>query len=371
MRKIKASVIRELRGKFKTEELYIDEPKALEVLIDVKASGLCHSDLHLVNEGFGILNQFPAVLGHEIAGVVAAVGEGVTEFKPGDHVAASLIQFCGMCESCLSGETYYCTNRNFTLRKPDEAPRLKDKADKPVFQGFGISGFSQMCLVHQNQLAKIPKEIEFSKACILGCGTITGAGAIINTAKVRPGDAVAIIGIGGVGLNAISGARVSGATPIIAIDVQDEKLELAKKFGATHVINSKKEDPIKKVFEITGGGVKAAFEVIGMKTTAEQAIAMTKLGGGAYLIGLQDPKTHVQLPGFEGFTGMGREVKGVWMGSTNIKKDIPMYAKLYLEGRMNLDDLVSKEINIDEVQEAYENLGKGNVIGRTVITSFE
>ncbi|PUZ22124.1 S-(hydroxymethyl)glutathione dehydrogenase / alcohol dehydrogenase [Chitinophaga costaii] len=365
---MKASIVKEIGGKFQTADIEIDKPKGSEVLISVKASGLCHSDLHIRDHSYGY--AFPAVLGHEPAGVVEAIGEDVTEFQVGDHVVGCLIQFCGKCEECLSGRTYLCQHPEYTLRKEGESPRLQG-ADKSVLnQGFGLGGFAEKILVHEHQLAKVPKEMPFDKACLLGCGTVTGAGAIINSAKIRPGDSVAVIGTGGVGLNAISGAKIAGATTIIAIDIDDEKLAFSKKFGATHTINSSKENPVAKVKEITEGGVTAAFEVIGLKATSEQALEMIKRGGSAYLIGMAKPGTVLSVKTFEEMLANAKNLVGVMMGSSNLKRDIPMYAKLYLEGRMNLDDLVYKQININQVEEAYQELASGKIIGRSVITSF-
>ncbi|MDE1191358.1 MAG: Zn-dependent alcohol dehydrogenase [Arachidicoccus sp.] len=366
---MKASIVDEVGGKFKTVDVEIDQPQGFEVLISVKASGLCHSDLHIRDHGFGY--PFPSVLGHELAGIVEAVGETVTDFKVGDHVVGCLIQYCGHCENCLSGKTYMCLHPEETLRKETVKPRLYGKDGSAVVnQGFGLGGFAEKALVHQNQLAKVPDEMPFDKACILGCGTVTGAGAIINTAHVRPGDSVAIIGTGGVGLNAIAGAKVAGATTIIAIDIDDEKLEFSRRFGATHTVNSKNEDPVAKVKEITNGGVDVALEVIGLKATSEQALHMAKKGGGAYLIGLAKPGTILSVESFEEMVAYNKHLEGVMMGSSDLKRDIPMYAQLYLQGRMNLDDLVYKTISIDQVEEAYEELASGKIIGRSVITSF-
>ncbi|WP_312900485.1 Zn-dependent alcohol dehydrogenase [Chryseobacterium taichungense] len=366
---MKASLVEGLGGVFHTVDIEIDSPKGMEVLVSIKASGLCHSDLHIRDKGYGY--AFPVILGHELAGVVEAVGDAVTEFKVGDHVVGCLIQYCGHCRNCLQGKTYLCEHPEETLRKEGEGERifLKDKTTK-LNQIFGLGGFAEKALVHQYQLAKIPDEMPFKQACILGCGTVTGAGAIINTAHIRPGDSVAIIGTGGVGLNAISGAKVAGATTIIAIDIADDKLEFAKKFGATHLVNSKKEDPVAKVKEITDGGVDAAFEVIGFKVTSEQAFHMTRKGGGAYIIGMAKPGTAIEVESIEELMGQSKHLEGVIMGSTNHKRDIPMYAALYLQGRLNLDDLIYQEISLDQVQDAYDQLAEGKIIGRSVITSF-
>lgn len=367
---MKVSIVEKAKTAFVTREAEIDAPMENEVLINVKASGLCHTDAHLAENDFGMFT-FPVLMGHELAGVVESVGSKVTEFKVGDHVVGCLIQYCGHCGPCLSGKTYLCNNPNEMMRKPSEKPRLKLSSGKgSLTQGFGLGGFAEKALVHENQLAKVPKEIPFSKACLLGCGTVTGAGAVINTAKVRPGDSVAIIGAGGVGLNAVSGAKIAGATTIIVIDIQDDKLAFSKKFGATHLINSKKEDAVARVMEITGGGVDAAFEVIGLPVTSQQALAMTNRGGGAYIVGMHAPGTKMEFNGTTDFLYASKKLEGVVMGSTNLKRDIPMYANLYLQGRMNLDDLVYQEININDVQKAYDQLSEGKIIGRSVITSF-
>ncbi|WP_192349126.1 zinc-binding dehydrogenase [Algoriphagus sp. Y33] len=366
---MKISIVEKVKTPFVTKEAEIDSPMEHEVLINVKASGLCHSDAHLQQNDFG-LYPFPIVMGHELAGVVESVGNRVTEFQVGDHVVGCLIQYCGECESCLSGHTHTCQHPEKTLRKPGDKPRLSMKDGSSLTQAFGLGGFAEKALVHQNQLAKIPKEMPFAQACLLGCGTVTGAGAIINTAKVRPGDSVAIIGAGGVGLNAVSGAKIAGATTIIVVDIQDDKLEFSKKFGATHIINSKNEDPIAKVMEITGVGVDAAFEVIGLPVTSKQALSMAKRGGSAYLIGMHTPGVQTEVDGTVDFIIPGRKLEGVMMGSSNLKRDIPMYANLYLQGRMNLDDLIHQEINIDDIQRAYDELDEGKIIGRSVVTSF-
>lgn len=366
-RTIKAAVVNATGAGFDIEDIEIGEPIGREVLVEVKAAGLCHSDLHFASNDFGV--PLPVVFGHELAGVVKQVGSEVREFAVGDHVVASLIQYCGHCMPCLSGKTFQCDSPQETLRDGKFGQRL-ERAGHAVTTGFGTAAFAELSLIHENQLAKIPKEIAFPQACILGCGTVTGAGAAINTAGVRPGDTVAVIGVGGVGLNVVSGARIAGATKIIAIDVQPGKLELSRRFGATDTVNSAQVDAVEEVLRRTGRGVDHAFECIGLKSTAEQAIVMTRVGGGAYLIGIQKPTTRIEIPVMEwGFLERQRKVQGVFMGSANLKHDIPMYAELYLQGRLNLDDLISQEINIRQINEAYEAL-KGGEIARSVITSF-
>lgn len=363
---MKAAILNTLNARFEIEDVKLDAPKGREVLVEVKASGLCHSDLHMAENNFGV--PLPAVFGHELAGIVRQVGPDVREFKVGDHVVGSLIQYCGHCEACLDGRTYQCKHPEETLRGPQEPPRItRDGA--PVTSVFGTAAFAEYTLVHENQLARVPDELPFPQASILGCGCITGAGAAINTAKVKSGDTVAVIGVGGVGLNVISGARLAGAKRIIAIDTQPAKEELAQKFGATDFINATEGDVVARVKALTGGGVDHSFEVIGLKSTSEQAIKMVRLGGGAYLIGVHKPGSTIDLDVLGDMLSRQVTVKGVMMGSTNIKHDIPIYAELYLQGRFNLDDLISREIKLSDINEAYQELKKGQ-IARSVITSF-
>jgi len=363
---MKAAVLNEINGKFEIEDIEIDTPKKREVLVAVKASGLCHSDLHMSEGDFGV--PLPAVFGHELAGIVEAIGPDVREFKVGDHVVASLVQYCGHCEACLDGRTYQCAHPAETLRDTADGQRLT-RNGKPVTAVFGTAAFAEYSLVHENQLVKVPDALPFPQASILGCGCVTGAGAAINTANVRPGDTVAVIGVGGVGLNVISGARLAGAARIIAIDMQPAKEKLARQFGATDFIDAGKGDAVELVRALTKGGVDHAFEVIGLKATSHQAIKMARLGGGAYLIGLHKVGATIEVDVLDDLITRQVIVRGVYMGSSNIKHDIPMYAELYLQGRFNLDDLISKEIKLSEINVAYEELKKGE-IARSVITSF-
>jgi len=362
---MKASIVREFGGGFSTAEIDIADPIGREVLVQVKASGLCHTDLTLSKYDIGY--PVPAVHGHEVAGVVTAVGPGVTQFAIGDHVVGCLVQYCGACERCLAGRTYQCLHPESTLRTADEPARLTEHGT-PIGQTFGLGGFAEQALVHENQLVAVPEEIPFPQAALLGCGVVTGAGAVINTAGVQAGDAIVVIGAGGVGLNAINGALVAGATTIIAVDIADDKLEKARAFGATHTVNSKETDPVAAVLAITGRGADAVFDFVGTKQVAEQGLEMVGVGGGLYLIGVIDP-TSVMDVHQVGLIGTQKRIQGVYMGSTTAKRDIPMYAKLYLEGRFELDSLLSKEIALDEVNEGYEALRDPNIT-RVVITSF-
>ena len=361
---MKATLVREIGAGFVTEEVQLADPIGREVVVDVKASGLCHTDLTLSQNDLGY--PVPMLLGHEVAGVVAAVGPDVTEFAVGDHVVGCLVQACGKCKACLSGRTFQCLHPEETLRHEGQAPRVTSDG-APVTQVFGLGGFAQRALIHENQLVKVDDRIPFPQAALLGCGVVTGAGSVINTSNTQSGDAVVIIGAGGVGLNAINGAVVAGATKIIAVDVADDKLEKAKRFGATHTINSTKVDAVAEVMAITGYGADAAFDFVGLPAVTKSGYDMIRVGGGLYLIGIIDPSAVLPLSTID-MIGTQKRVQGVYMGSTTPKVDIPLYADLYLQGRFNLDDLMSRQIGLDQVTEGYAAL-KDPEVTRVVITS--
>jgi S-(hydroxymethyl)glutathione dehydrogenase/alcohol dehydrogenase len=275
------------------------------------------------------------------------------------------VQYCGACTKCLTGRVGLCENPEATVRDG----RLKDAEGHELAQGMGLGGFAEYAIIHENQLAKVPDAVPFPQASLLGCGVVTGAGAVMNTAHVQPGQTVAIIGTGGVGTNAISGAVIAGASKIIAVDIADDKLENARRFGATDVVNSTTTDAVAAVKEITGGlGADFVFDFVGVPAVTRSGFDMLAQGGGLYLIGVLDPSNHLDLTSLELLNGRKR-VEGVYMGSTNPKRDIPMIAELYLQGRYKLDELVSKTISIDEIQEGYASL-KDPKINRVVVTSF-
>jgi S-(hydroxymethyl)glutathione dehydrogenase/alcohol dehydrogenase len=361
---MKALVLNAIGGGFDLEDIDISSPTGREVLVAVQASGLCHTDLLFATHDIA---PIPSVLGHEVAGIVAEVGPDVAEFRVGDHVVGSLAQTCGGCARCLSGRPFQCVRPESTLRRPADAPRVS-RNGVGLFQGFGLGGFAERALIHENQLVGIPKEMPFAQAALLGCGVVTGAGAVLNTANVAAGDSVVIFGAGGVGLNAVSGARIAGASRIVVIDIQPKRLEAARRFGATDVIDSTKTSPVDAVRELLRGGADHVFDFVGLKAVAEQGLAMLGVGGGLYLIGVSKPEVDISVNIF-GAIGGQRRVQGVNFGSTNAKRDIPMYAQLYLQGRMNLDDLVSKRIALRDVNDGYAALKDGS-LNRVVVTSF-
>jgi S-(hydroxymethyl)glutathione dehydrogenase/alcohol dehydrogenase len=277
------------------------------------------------------------------------------------------VQSCGACARCLSGRSFQCQHPESTLRRPTDPPRIS-RHGVGVFQGLGLGGFAERALIHENQLAILPKDMPFAQASLLGCGVVTGAGAVLNTAQVSAGETVVIVGAGGVGLNAISGARIAGASRIVVIDIQPKRLEAAKQFGATDVVDSSKTNPVEAVRGFLPGGADHVFDFVGSKAVAEQGLAMLGVGGGLYLVGVTRPEVNLELNIFDAIGGQ-RRAQGVNFGSTNFKRDIPMYAELYLQGRMNLDDLVSKKISLREVNDGYAALQDGS-LNRVVVTSF-
>jgi S-(hydroxymethyl)glutathione dehydrogenase/alcohol dehydrogenase len=363
---MKAAVLKAIGGGFEIEEVQIGEPRGNEVLVEVKAAGLCHSDLHLAESNYGI--ALPAVLGHELAGVVRSVGPDVKDFTVGDHVVGSLVQYCGHCMHCVGGSTWICEHPEETLRPTGQPARLLQRGHA-VSQVFGLAAFAELALVHAHQLARVPVDVPFTVASLLGCGAITGIGAVVNSARVRPGETVAVIGIGGVGLNVISGAHLAGAARIVAIDTQPMKQSLARQFGATDFIDASQANAVEALQALIPGGVDHTFEVVGLPSTLKQAIKMTCKGGGMYVIGLPKPGTTLDVEVHADLIRRQITIKGVYMGSTNIKRDIPMYADMYRQGRIRLDELISREINLHEINTAYDELRAGK-IARSVVTSF-
>jgi S-(hydroxymethyl)glutathione dehydrogenase/alcohol dehydrogenase len=361
---MKALVLNALGCGFDLESVDIAAPVGHEVLVDVHASGLCHTDVLFATNDIA---PTPSVLGHEVAGLAAAVGPEVTHVRVGDHVVGSLAQACGACARCLSGRPFQCQHPEATLRRAGDAPRLSRRGIG-LFQGFGLGGFAEQALIHENQLAVVPEQMPFAQAALLGCGVVTGAGSVLNTANVRAGDSVVIFGAGGVGLNALSGARIAGASRIVAIDIEGRRLDAARRFGATDVIDSSKNKPVEVLRELLPGGADHVFDFVGLKVVAEEGLAMLSVGGGLYLVGVAKPEVDISVNIFDAIGGQKR-VQGVNFGSTNAQHDIPMYAQLYLQGRMNLDDLVSKEIALGEVNDGYAMLKDGS-LNRVVVTSF-
>ncbi|MET0336563.1 MAG: Zn-dependent alcohol dehydrogenase [Caulobacter sp.] len=360
---MKAAVLREVGKPLAIEQVAIGKPGPREVLIRTVAAGVCHSDLHFVEGSY--THPLPAVLGHESAGVVEAVGSEVRTVKVGDHVITCLSAFCGHCEHCLTGHMSLCVSPE-TRRSKEDEPRLyrEDLAAPRMNQFLNLSSFAEYMLVHEHACTSIRKDMPLDRACLIGCSVMTGVGAVIHTSTVRPGETVAVIGCGGVGLAAVNGAAIAGAGRIIAIDRVPAKLELAKKFGATDVINATDTDPVKAVQELTGGGVHHSFEAIGLKVTAEQSFKMLRRGGTANIIGMIPVGTMIELHGPD-FLGE-KKIQGSYMGSNRFPVDMPRLVDAYMAGKLNLDDLISKRIKLEDVNDAFEELKRGE-LARSVI----
>jgi S-(hydroxymethyl)glutathione dehydrogenase/alcohol dehydrogenase len=357
---MKAAVLREIRKPLSIEDVEVGKPGPREVLIRTRAAGICHSDLHFQTGAYHY--PMPAVLGHESAGVVEAVGDQVRYVKPGDHVITCLSVFCGECEYCLRGRPSLCTKTGLQ-RGPAEAPRLSQQG-KAVHQFLDLSSYAEQMLVHEHAVVKIRDDMPLDRAALIGCGVTTGLGAVFRTAAVEVGDTVAVIGCGGVGLSAVQGGAIAGASRVVAVDTNPSKLELARKFGATDAVNPADGDPVAQVRELTRGGVDHAFEAIGLKATTEQAFQMLKNGGTATVIGMIPIGTKVELHGVDFL--FEKRIQGCNMGSNRFRTDMPKYVDFYLSGRLNLDDLLSRRLSLAEINEGFAALERGEV-ARSVI----
>jgi S-(hydroxymethyl)glutathione dehydrogenase / alcohol dehydrogenase len=357
---VKAAVLWERRAPLVIEDLEIADPVAGEARVRVLASGVCHSDLHHIQRDTAWAP--PLVLGHEVAGVVASVGPGVTRVKPGDRVISAFGMRCGECYFCVRGMPYLCA-----APIPDNV-RLR-KGDTVIKPFLAIGGFAEQANIDARNLIPIPDEMPIGPAALIACGVTTGIGAVTVTADVEPGANVVVIGLGGVGLNVVQGARLAGAARIIGVDIVEHKLDLARQFGATHVINARAEDPVEAVRRLTGGwGADYAFEVIGNPRTIAQAYDAIRKGGKAVVVGVADETAEVPINA----VGMMRTAKtllGCNYGSVRPHYDIPRYVDLYLNGKIQLDELISRRFTLDEINEAFAAM-EGGEVARGII-SFE
>jgi S-(hydroxymethyl)glutathione dehydrogenase / alcohol dehydrogenase len=350
---MKAAVLRETNRPLEIEEVQVSKPGPREVLVRTVAAGVCHSDLHFMDGSYPY--RLPTILGHESAGIVEEVGSDVTYVKKGDHVITCLSAFCGHCDKCLTGRLSLCQSPEVS-RKADEESRLISNS-QPIHQFLNLSSFAEMMLIHEHALVKVRDDMPFDRAALIGCSTTTGVGAVFHTAGVEPGSTVAVIGCGGVGLAAINGAAIAGAGVIIAIDRVESKLELAKVMGATHVINASQCDAVGEVLELTRGGCDYTFEAIGLKATAEQAFKMLGAGGTATIIGMIPVGTMVELHGVDFLAE--KKIQGSNMGSNRFRIDMPRFVEFYLNGKLHLDQMISKHIKLAQVNDALNALKSG------------
>lgn len=352
---MKAAVLRAVHQPLTIEDIQLSPPGPHEVVVRTAAAGVCHSDVHF-HQGL-YPTPMPIVLGHESAGIIEEVGSEVRYVKPGDHVITCLSVFCGHCDYCVTGRAHLC-NRVDTQRGANEAPRLS-KHGELVHQFANLSSYAEKLLVHEHAVVKIREDMPLHTAALIGCGVTTGMGAVINTAKVPPGSVVAVIGCGGVGLSAIQGAAIAGAGRIIAIDTRPAKLELAQICGATDLVNALEGDTVKRVRDLTNGGVEYSFEAIGLKETAEQAFRMLTKGGTATIIGMIPVGTRIELHGPDFL--QEKKIQGSSMGSNRFRVDMPRYVDMYLSGKLKLDEMVTRDITLEQINEGFEALLSGEV----------
>jgi len=357
---MKAAVLREVGKPMEIEEVAISKPGPREVLIRTVAAGVCHSDLHFV-EGL-YPTRMPIVMGHESAGVVEQVGSDVKYVKPGDHVITCLSVFCGHCEMCVTGHMSLCESSETRRGKEDE-PRLSQESDE-VIQFADLGSFAEQMVVHEHAIVKVREDMPLDRAALIGCSVTTGVGSVFHTAGVEPGSTVAVIGCGGVGLSAINGAALAGAGRVIAVDMMGNKLEMAKTFGATDVVNASECDPVEAVKELTGGGVQYSFEAIGLKVTAEQAFRILRPGGAATIIGMIPAGVKIELTG-SAFL-QEKKIQGSMMGSNRFRVDMPRFVDFYLDGKLHLDEMVSKRIGLADLNQAFDDM-KAGTVARSVI----
>jgi S-(hydroxymethyl)mycothiol dehydrogenase len=341
------------------ETVVVPDPGPGEAVVNVQACGVCHTDLHY-REG-GISDDFPFLLGHEAAGVVEAVGEGVTGLEPGDFVILNWRAVCGQCRACLRGRPWYCFNTHNAQQKMT----LKDGTE--LSPALGIGAFLEKTLVAAGQCTKVSAEAPAQVAGLLGCGVMAGIGAAINTGGVTRGDSVAVIGCGGVGDAAILGSSLAGAAKIIAVDVDDRKLDWASGFGATHTVNSRESDPVEAIRDLTGGfGADVVIEAVGRPETYKQAFYARDLAGTVVLVGVPTPEMTLELPLLDVF-GRGGSLKSSWYGDCLPSRDFPMLIDLFLQNRLPLDRFVSETIGLDQVEEAFAKMHRGEVLRSVVV----
>ena len=350
------------RGKGLPVELttiVIPDPGPGEAVVRVQACGVCHTDLHY-REG-GINDEFPFLLGHEAAGIVEQVGEGVTDLEPGDFVVLNWRAVCGSCRACRRGKPWYC----FNTHNAAQPMTLKDGT--ALSPALGVGAFAEKTLVHSGQCTKVDPTARPAAVGLLGCGVMAGLGAAMNTGGVGRGDSVAVIGCGGVGDGAVAGARLAGAAKIIAVDTDPRKLEWAKGFGATHFVNAREVDVVEAIKELTDGfGADVVIDAVGRPETWKQAFHARDLAGTVVLVGVPTPDMKIEIPLIDVF-GHGGALKSSWYGDCLPSRDFPMLVDLYQQGRLDLDAFVSEEIPLDGVEGAFEKMHKGEVLRSVVV----
>ncbi|GAA3016831.1 S-(hydroxymethyl)mycothiol dehydrogenase [Streptomyces lactacystinicus] len=356
---VKAVIARAKGAPVEVTTIVVPDPGPGEAVVRIQACGVCHTDLHY-REG-GINDEFPFLLGHEAAGIVESVGEGVTEVEPGDFVVLNWRAVCGQCRACKRGRSQYC----FNTHNAKQRMTLLDGTE--LSPALGIGAFAEKTLVAAGQCTKVDPAADPAVAGLLGCGVMAGLGAAINTGNVGRGDSVAVIGCGGVGGAAVMGSRLAGAAKIIAVDIDDRKLETARGLGATHTVNSRTIDPVEAIRELTGGnGADVVVEAVGRPETYKQAFYARDLAGTVVLVGVPTPEMTLELPLLDVF-GRGGALKSSWYGDCLPSRDFPMLIDLYLQGRLDLGAFVTETIGLDAVEQAFERMHQGDVLRSVVV----
>ena len=362
---MKAAVCYELGKPLVVEDVILDPPKTGEVRVRIGAVAICHSDVHLIRGDWAGWTSTPppVVAGHEAAGVVSEVGTGVTRARVGDRVVVSLLRTCGSCIPCLTGQAYFCEG-HFALQKER---RLRTRTGQPLNAGIRVAGFAEAVVVDQSQLVVIPDDVALDRACLLACGVITGVGAVLNTAALTPGSSAVVIGVGGVGVNAIQGAALAGAASIIAVDVVPGKLPLARRFGATHAIDGRQGDVAALVRELTAGrGADYVFVTVGSPAAVGQALTLTRRGGTVVLVGMPAAGATAPIPVGD-VADNGLRILGSSMGSTRLGVDVPRLVARYREGRFQLDELITARYPLERINEAIEAMEGGATLRNVVV----
>ncbi|WP_417621213.1 Zn-dependent alcohol dehydrogenase [Parasphingorhabdus sp.] len=359
---MKAAVLVEAGKPLEIEDVVIAKPGPHEVLIRTAACGLCHSDLHFINGSYPY--ELPAIPGHEAAGIVEAIGSEVRTVAVGDAVVSCLSAYCGHCEFCVSGRMSLCLGAD-TRRAPEEPPRITRPDGTAVGQMLNLSAFAEQMLIHEHACVRINPDMPLDRAAVIGCAVTTGAGTIFNACKVTPGETVAVVGCGGVGLATINAAKIAGAGRIIAADPIAEKRELAIKLGATDVIDAMAEDAAEQIVEMTAGGVDHAIEAVGRPASGDLAVGSLKRGGTATILGMMPLDHKVGLGAMDLLSG--KKLQGVLMGSNRFPVDIPRLVDFYLRGLLDLDSIVAETIPLERINDGFEKMEKGDA-ARSVIT---
>ncbi len=366
MKRMRAAVLRQIGQPMTVEEVGLEDPRPGEVLVRVAAAGVCHSDLLFAEGGLG-RERLPIVLGHEGAGVVEAVGDGVTHVLPGDHVSFSIVPFCGVCRACRNGEVTLCEpagEHAWHGTMLDGTMRLKSADGTPIKHFNYVSCFAEYAVVPEASAIPIPRELPLWEAALVGCGVITGFGAVRNVAKVKPGESVCVIGCGGVGLQVVAAAQRAGARPIIAVDRSQEKLDRALAMGASDGVDASRDGAVGRIRELSGGGVDHAIEVVGIAATIRQAWDVLRPGATAVVVGLAPRGLEVSIPAIELLSAKG--LKGCFYGSGNPRTDIPQLAQMVVDGKLPLRDVVSDFTDLNGIDAAFDRLRRG-VGARTIV----